>query len=80
MIPTYNGVLNTIKKVLWELMEKYWGVWKSLQDLVKDQERNTAQLERIGAAMEQRWSLEENNRKKENGDDEGDSKDGPSES
>ena len=80
MIPTYNGVLSTIKKVLWELMEKYWGVWKSLQDLVKDQERNTAQLERIGAAMEQRWSLEENNRKKENGDDEGDSKDGPSES
>jgi len=48
--------------------------------LVKDQERNTAQLERIGAAMEQRWSLEGNNRKKENGDDEGDSKDGPSES
>ena len=54
MIPTYSGVLSAIKKALWEIMEKYQGVGKSLQDLVKDQERNTAQLERIEAAMEQR--------------------------
>jgi len=40
MIPTYGGVLSAIKKALWELVE--------------GQERNTAQLERIGAVMEQR--------------------------
>ena len=39
-----------------------------------------AQLERIGAAMEQRWSLEGENRKEESGDEEGESKDGPRES
>ena len=38
-----------------------------------------AQLERIGAAMEQRWSLEEENGKEENGDDAEGSKDGPGE-
>ena len=36
---------------------------------MEGQERNTAQLERIGATMEQRWSLEEENGKEENGDD-----------
>ena len=51
MIPTYGGVLSTIKKVLQELVEEYWGVGKSLWDLVEGQERNTAQLERIGATM-----------------------------
>jgi len=45
MIPTYGGVLNAIKKALQELVEKYWGVGKSLWDLVEGQERNTAQLE-----------------------------------
>jgi len=35
-----------------------------------------AQLERIGAAMEQRWGLEEKSRK-ENGDEEKGSEDGP---
>jgi len=52
MIPTYGGVLSTIKKALQELMEEYRGVRKSLQDLIEGQERNTAQLERIGAVME----------------------------
>jgi len=54
MIPTYGKVLNTIKKTLQELMEKYQGVGRSLQDLVESQERNMAQLEKIGAAIEQR--------------------------
>ena len=58
MIPTYGGVLSAIKKALWELMEEYRGVGKSLWDLVEGQERNMAQLERIGAAMEQRWGSE----------------------
>ena len=39
-----------------------------------------AQLERIGAAMEQRWGLEEESGKEENGDEEEGSKDGPRES
>jgi len=54
MIPTYGKVLNTIEKTLQELIEKYQGVGRSLQDLVESQERNMAQLERIGAAIEQR--------------------------
>ena len=58
-------------------MEEYRGVRKSLRDLVEGQERNTAQLERIGTAMEQRWDLEEESG---NGDEEEGSKDGPGES
>jgi len=54
MIPTYSGVLSTIKKALQKLIEEYRGVRKSLRDLVEGQERNTAQLKRIGAMMEQR--------------------------
>ena len=80
MIPTYGGVLSAIEKALQELVEEYRGVGKSLWDLVKDQERNTAQLERIGAAMKQRWGSEEESRKEENGDEEEGSKDGPRES
>jgi len=52
MIPTYGGVLSTIKKALQELIEEYQGVGKSLWDLVKSQKRNIAQLERIEATME----------------------------
>ena len=78
MIPTYGGVLSTIEKVLQELVEEYWGVGKSLWDLVEGQERNTAQLERIGAAMERRWGLEEESGK-ENRDEEEGSVDGPGE-
>ena len=77
MIPTYGGVLSAIKKALQELVEEYWGVGKSLRDLVKGQERNTAQLERIGAVIEQRWGSEEESR---NGDEEEGSEDGPGES
>ena len=79
MISTYGGVLSAIEKALWELMEEYRGVGKSLQDLVNGQERNMAQLERIRAAMEQRWDLEEESGK-ENRDEEEGSKDGPGES
>jgi len=80
MIPTYGRILSAIEKALWELIEKYWGVGKSLQDLVEGQERNTAQLERISAAMEQRWSLEGAVGKKKSGDDVEESKDSPKES
>ena len=76
----YGGVLSAIEKALWKLMEEYWGVGKSLWNLVKGQERNTAQLERIGAAMEQRWSLEEENVKEESGNNVEGFKDGPGES
>jgi len=76
MIPTYGGVLSAIEKALWELMEEYQGVRKSLWDLVEGQERNTAQLERIGAVMEQRWGLEEESG---NEDDVEGSEDGPRE-
>ena len=37
-------------------------------------------MERIGAAMEQRWGLEGENKKEENRDDKGESKDGSRES
>ena len=79
MIPTYSRVLSVIEKALRELVEEYRGVRKSLWDLVKGQERNMAQLERIGAAMERRWGSEEESRK-ENGDEEEGSEDGPGES
>ena len=52
MIPTYGGVLSAIEEALRELVAEYREARKSLRDLVEDQERNTAQLERIGAAME----------------------------
>jgi len=80
MIPTYGGVLSAIEKALWELVEEYQGVGKSLQDLVEGQERNTAQLERIGATMEWRWGLEGESRNEEDRDDAEGSKDGPGES
>ena len=47
---------------------------------MESQERNTAQLERIGAMMEQRWSLEGEVRKEESRDDAERFKDGPGES
>ena len=37
---------------------------------MEGQERNTAQLEKIGATMEQKWGSEEKNRKKESRDNE----------
>ena len=80
MIPTYGGVLSAIEKALWELVEEYRGVGKSLRNLVEGQERNTAQLERIGAAMEWRWGSEGESGKEESGDDTEGSEDGPGES
>ena len=80
MIPTYGGVLSVIEKALWELVEEYQEVGKSLWDLVEDQERNTAQLKRIGAAMEWRWGLEGVVRKEESRDNMEGSEDGPRES
>jgi len=79
MIPTYGGVLSAIEKALWELVEEYRGVGKSLRNLVEGQERNTAQLERIGAAMEWRWGSEGESGKESRNDAEG-SEDGPRES
>jgi len=35
MIPIYGGVLSIIEKVLWELMEEYWGIKKSLWNLIE---------------------------------------------
>ena len=35
MIPIYGGVLNTIEKVLHELVEEYQEVRKSFQNLVE---------------------------------------------
>ena len=61
-------------------MEEYQGVRKSLQDLVEGQKRNTAQLERIGAIIEQRWGSEGAVGKKESRDDVEGSEDGPRES
>ena len=50
------------------------------QDLVEGQERNTAQLERIGATMEQKWGSEGESGKEKNKDEEEKSEDGPRES
>ena len=61
MIPTYGRVLSAIEKALQKLMEEYQGVRKSLWDLMEGQER-------IRAAMEWRWSSEEESRKEKNGD------------
>ena len=61
-------------------MEEYQGVGKSLWDLVEGQKRNTVQLERIGATIEQRWGLGEENWKKESENEEERSKDGSGES
>jgi len=80
MIPTYGGVLSAIEKALQKLVEEYQGVGKSFWDLVEGQERNTAQLERIGATMEQKWGSEGESRKEENRDDVEGSENGPRES
>jgi len=80
MILTYGGVLSAIEKALWELMEEYQEVGRSLQDLVEGQERNIAQLKRIGATMKRRWSLEGEVGKEGSGDDMEGSKNGPRES
>ena len=80
MILTYGRILSAIEKTLWELVEKYQGVWRLLWNLVEGQERNMVQLERIGAAMEWKWDLEREHRKAKSGDEEEGSKSGPGES
>ena len=80
MILTYGGVLSVIEEALRGLVAEYRRVGKSLRDLVEGQEMNTAQLERIGAAMERKWGSEEESGKEENGDEEEGSEDGPGES
>jgi len=44
-------------------VEKYQEVGRSLCNLVEGQERNTAQLERIGAVLEWKWGSEKENEK-----------------
>ena len=61
-------------------MEEYQGAGRTLWDLVEGQERNMVQLERIGAMIKQRWSLEEEIGKEENRDNVEGSKDGSGES
>ena len=80
MIPTYGRVLSAIKKALQEIMEEYQGVGKSFWNLVEGQERNTVQLESIGATMEQRWGSEREDRKEESRDDAEESENSPGES
>ena len=59
MVPIYDGILSTIEKTLQELIE-YQSIRKFLWDLVEGKERNMAQLARIGAMVDMRWSLKEN--------------------
>ena len=47
---------------------------------MEGQERNMAQLERIGTTIEQKWGSEEESGKEESGDDVEGSEDGPGES
>ena len=87
IIPTYDRVLSAIGKVFQDIVEEYWSIGKSLQDLVKGQKRNTAQLVRIGTIVEWKWGLKEDlqgdrkeSENKENRDEEEKSKDNPRES
>ena len=75
IVPTYSRILSTIEKVLQNLVTGYWSIGKSLQNLVEDQERNMAQLARIGAAVDQRWYLKkypQSSNKKSEKEDRGD--------
>jgi len=49
MIPAYGRVLSAIEKAL---IEEYWSIRKSLQNLVEGQKRNIAQLARIGTVVD----------------------------
>ena len=86
MITTYDRVLNVIEKALQNFITEYWGIRKSLQNLVEGQEKNMAQLARIGAMVDQRQSLKEDlqSRDKESDKEDGDNKkrseEGPKES
>jgi len=54
MIPIYSRILSAIEKALWNLLKEYWGIRKFLQDLVEGPKKNTAQLARIGATVNER--------------------------
>jgi len=56
MIPAYDRVLNAIEKTL---IEEYWGIRKSLQNLVEGQKMNIAQLARIGTVVDLEMGFEE---------------------
>ena len=55
MTSTYSRVLSIVEKVLQDIVKEYKSIEKSLQNIMEDQNRNIAQLVRIGAVVEQRW-------------------------
>ena len=42
MIPIYGGVLSAIEKALCDLVEEYWGIEKSLWNLMEGHKKNMA--------------------------------------
>jgi len=77
MAPTYGRVLSAIENAFYDLVEEYQSIRKFLQDLVEGQERNIAQLARIGTVVNQKWDFKEDlwgsdeEYKKEDGNKEG---------
>ena len=59
MTSTYSRVLSIVEKVLQDIVKEYKSIEKSLQNIMEDQNRNIAQLVRIGAVVEQRWGSKE---------------------
>ena len=55
MTSTYSRVLSIVEKVLQDIVKEYKSIEKSLQNIMEDQNRNIAQLVRIGTVVEQRW-------------------------
>ena len=55
MTSIYSKVLSIVEKVLQDIVKEYKSIEKSLQNIMEDQNRNIAQLVRIGAVVEQRW-------------------------
>ena len=59
MTSIYSKVLSIVEKVLQDIVKEYKSIEKSLQNIMEDQNRNIAQLVRIGAVVEQRWGSKE---------------------
>jgi len=76
MVPTYSRVLNAIEKVPWDLVKEYWGIRKSLQDLIESKERNKAQLAKIRTTANWKWGFKKDpqNSNKEDKEEDGDKK------
>ena len=55
MTSIYSRVLSIVEKVLQDIVKEYKSIEKSLQNIMEDQNRNIAQLVRIGTVVEQRW-------------------------